>query len=183
MRKASLKGAKDSQWSQKKQLVALFKSGKMRFMIQSDPRPAFSSRIAYKERRSAVEWLEKAFGFQTTILATDSEGHVVHAEMRFGNGLIQIGSEWDNIKAPNSIGGANTQNICVHLDGGIDGHCERVRAAGGTIIQEPQDQFHGDRTYRVIDPQGHVWSFSQKLREATAAELEAAVPGMQVWRP
>ena len=121
-------------------------------MMQRDPRPTLSSRVAYKEQRNAVEWLERAFGFQTTMLATDSEGHVVHAEMRFGNGLIHIGSEWENIKAPHSISGANTQTICVHLESGIDDHCERVRAAGGTIIQEPQDQFHGDRAYRVIDP-------------------------------
>jgi uncharacterized glyoxalase superfamily protein PhnB len=150
--------------------------------MQNDQQPIFISRVAYKDRRSAIEWLERAFGFQTTMLATDSKGDVVHAEMKFGNGLIHIGSEWENIKAPDSVSGANTQTISVHLDSGIDEHCDRVRAAGGTIIQEPQDQFHGDRTYRVIDPQGHVWSFSQKLREVTNAELEAAVPGMKVWR-
>ena len=152
-------------------------------MIQSDPRPTFCPRVAYKDRRSAVEWLEKAFGFQTTMLATDREGRVVHAEMKFGNGLIQIGSEWESIKAPNSVDGVNTQNICVQIDSGIDGHCARVRAAGGKIIQEPSDQFHGDRTYRVVDPQGHVWTFSQKLREPTLAELEKAILGMKVWTP
>jgi hypothetical protein len=34
----------------------------------------------------------------------------------------------------------------------------------------------------VIDPQGHVWSFSQYLRDVTAAEMEAAHPGIKVWR-
>lgn len=143
--------------------------------------PTFSSRVAYKDLRGAVEWLEKAFGFKTTMLATDRDGKVAHAEMRFGNGTVQIGSEWENIKAPSSVGGANTQTISVELEVGIDDHCKRARAAGGTIVQEPQDQFHGDRTYRVMDPQGHVWSFSQKLREVTASEMEAAVPGMKVW--
>ena len=144
---------------------------------------SFSSRIAYKDRRAAVEWLEKVLGFQTTMLATDSKGDVVYAEMKYGTGLIEIGSEWDNIKAPSSVAGANTQTICVHLQGGIDEHFERTRAAGATILEEPKDQFHGDRTYRVIDPQGHVWSFSQKLREVTVKEMEAAIPGMKVWTP
>ncbi len=152
-------------------------------MTQSNTPPTFSSRVAYNDRRGAVDWLEKAFGFKTAMLAEDSDGNVVYAEMRFGNGQIQIGSEWENVKAPSSVGGANTQTISVQLENGIDDHCERARAAGGIIIQEPADQFHGDRTYRVTDPQGHTWSFSQKLREVTAEEMEAAVPGMKVWTP
>ena len=42
--------------------------------------------------------------------------------------------------------------------------------------------FHGDRTYRVLDPQGHMWIFGQKIRDVTNAELEAAVPGMKIVR-
>ncbi len=141
----------------------------------------FQSRVAYKDCRGAVEWLEKAFGFKTTMLATDSDDKVVYAEMTFGNGQLHIGGEWEKVKAPSSVGGANTQTISVQLEDGIEAHCEKARAAGGTIVQAPADQFHGDRTYRVIDPQGHTWSFSQRLREVTAEEMEAAVPGMRVW--
>lgn len=151
-------------------------------MVQNTPQPTLTSRIAYKDRRGAVEWLENVLGFKTTMLATDASGDVVYAELRLGNGLIHLGGEWENIKAPTSVGGSNTQTISILLETGIDDHCERVRAAGGTIIQEPQDQFHGDRTYRVIDPQGHVWSFSQRVREVTNEEMESAVPGMKVWR-
>jgi uncharacterized glyoxalase superfamily protein PhnB len=151
-------------------------------MIKSMPQPTFSSRVAYKEVRSAIEWLEKAFGFTTTTLATGADGKAVYAEMAFGNGMIEIGSEWENIKAPGSLSGANTQTITVHLGKGIDQHCERARAAGGKILQEPTDQFHGDRIYRVTDPEGHVWSISQKLREITVEEMEAAIPGMKVWK-
>jgi uncharacterized glyoxalase superfamily protein PhnB len=147
------------------------------------PTPTFCSRIAYKDLGNAVDWLERAFGFTTTTLAKGADGKVVYAEMAFGNGLIHIGSEWENIRAPRSLGGANTQTVTVHLKNGIDEHCEHARAAGGKIIQEPADQFHGDRTYRVMDPEGHVWAFSQKLREVPIGEMEAAVPGMKVWRP
>jgi uncharacterized glyoxalase superfamily protein PhnB len=152
-------------------------------MTASTPKPTFQSRVAYKDRRGAVEWLAKAFGFRTTMLATGSDGNVVYAEMSFGNGQIHIGSEWENVKAPSSVGGANTQTISVQLEDGIDAHSERARAAGGTIVQEPEDQFHGDRTYRVFDPQGHAWNFFQKLREVSAEEMEAAVPGMKIWTP
>ena len=163
-----------------RQLAICNRSAKMNIMTRS-PKPTFTSRIAYKDLRGAVEWLEKAFGFKTTVLATDGDEKVVYSEMRFGDGLIHIGGEWDNIKAPNSIGGANTQTLSVQLDGGIEDHCARARAAGGQIIQEPEDQFHGDRTYRVMDPQGHVWVFWQPVRQVSAKEMEAAMPGMKVW--
>ena len=151
-------------------------------MNQNTPKPTLCSRVAYKNLRGAVDWLEKALGFDITTLATDAEGKVVHAELAFGNGVIEIGSEWENIKAPGSLGGANTQTITVHVEGGVDQHCERARAAGGTIIQEPTDQFHGDRTCRIMDREGHVWSLSEKLREVTVEEMEAAIPGMKVRR-
>lgn len=151
-------------------------------MGASTLQPTFSSRIAYKDQGAAVDWLKKAFGFKTTLIATDAVGKVIYAELTWGNGVIVIGSEWENIKAPVSVAGANTQTITVALESGIESHCEHVRAAGGIIVQEPQDQFHGDRTYRVRDPEGHDWSFSQKLGEVPITELEAAMPGMKVWK-
>ena len=56
----------------------------------------------------------------------------------------------------------------------IDAHCARARAAGAEIIMEPADQFYGHRTYRARDPGGHVWTFSQVVRDVSAAEMESA---------
>ncbi len=147
------------------------------------PAPTLSSRVAYKDRSAALKWLEKAFEFKPTLVATDRDGEIIYAEMEFGNGVICLGGEWGMIKAPDSVGGANTQTLVVQLERGLDAHCERARAAGGRIIQEPTDQFDGDRTYRVADPQGHIWAFEQKVREVTPEQLEAAVPGTKIWKP
>ena len=70
---------------------------------------------------------------------------------------------------------ANAVEVAIRYVG------RQVFGRAGFQAQAPADQFHGDRTYRVIDPQGHTWSFSQRLREVTAEEMEAAVPGMKVW--
>jgi uncharacterized glyoxalase superfamily protein PhnB len=150
-------------------------------MSTKESKPTFASRLAYKDQRAALEWLERAFGFEPTVVATDGEGKVVHAEMRFGNGLIFVGSEWGEIRSPASLGGTTTQTIKVEVENGLDAHCERARAAGGVILDEPKDQFHGDRTYRVMDPERHIWSFSQHLRDASIEEMESAVPGMKIW--
>ena len=60
-----------------------------------------------------------------------------------------------------------------HAVDDADAHCAAARAAGAEIMQEPQDQFYGDRTYRARDLEGHHWTFGQHLRDVTAEEMEA----------
>jgi uncharacterized glyoxalase superfamily protein PhnB len=136
-------------------------------------RPSFGSGIFYRDPRAALDWLENAFGFERTMVISDKDGRLSHAEMRFGDGYIMLGGEWANfIASPASIGGRNTQAIHVHLENGLDAHCERARAAGAVILKEPADEFYGDRTYRARDPEGHVWTFGQTVREVSREDAE-----------
>lgn len=138
-------------------------------------RHAFTPSVYYKDPKAMIGWLERAFGFETTMLITNEDGSVGHAEIAFGDGVIMIGGEWaDWAKSPASIGGANTQNVHVHLKDGLDAHCERARAAGAVIQMEPDDQFYGDRVYRAVDPEGHGWAFGQTVRLVSREEAEKA---------
>jgi len=138
-------------------------------------RPTFGSAVVYKDPFAALDWLEKAFGFERSMVITDQEGKLAHSEMKFGDGYIMVGSEWaDFVASPASVAGKNTQTIHVHLNDGIDAHCARARAAGALILREPADQFYGDRTYMAKDPEGHVWSFAQTVRYVTREEAEKA---------
>ena len=138
-------------------------------------RPSLGSALFYKDPFAALDWLEKAFGFERTMVITDQDGRLGHSEMKFGDGYIMVGGEWTDIVAsPASVGGRNTQSVHVQLAAGLDAHCERARAAGAAILQEPADQFYGDRTYRARDPEGHVWTFGQTMRRVGREEAEAA---------
>jgi uncharacterized glyoxalase superfamily protein PhnB len=143
-------------------------------------RPTLTSGIYYKDPSAALDWLEKAFGFERSLLVTDKDGNVGHAEMRFGDGLIYVGSQWcDSVASPALLDGKNTQSVHVQLTEGIDAHCARARAAGAEIVQEPTDQFYGDRTYRARDPEGHLWTFGQTVRRVSREEMER-VTGFKV---
>ena len=138
-------------------------------------RPTLGSGVIYREPWAALDWLEKAFGFERTMVISDKHGKLAHSEMRFGDGYIIVDSEWaEYIASPASLGGKNTQSVHVHLPEGIDAHCESARAAGAVILQEPADQFYGDRTYRARDPEGHVWTFAETVRIGSRAEAEKA---------
>ncbi|RUV95956.1 glyoxalase, partial [Mesorhizobium sp. M1A.F.Ca.IN.022.07.1.1] len=52
------------------------------------------SGVFYQDPRAALAWLQAAFGFEPSMLANDSDGRLVHAEMRFGDGYIIVDGEW-----------------------------------------------------------------------------------------
>lgn len=141
--------------------------------------PTFIVAAFYRDPRAALEWLGQAFGFEVTMAidGPDDAPTMCHYEMAIdGRGRIMIGGEWaDWTRSPASIDGINTQTTHVDLTGDIDEHCERARAAGATIAAEPDDQFYGDRTYRAVDLEGHVWTFSSHVRDVTRSEAEAAI--------
>ena len=62
----------------------------------------------------------------------------------------------------------------MDLEGDVDAHCARARDVGARIWAEPETQFYGARTYRAMDPEGHIWSFSQAVREVSVADMEKA---------
>ena len=139
------------------------------------PRTVFTSAVCYRDAKAALDWLERAFGFEPAMIISDQEGNLAHSEMRLGDGLIMIGNEWDAAtRSPASLDGRTTQTVHVHLADDIDGHCARARAAGAVILQEPETQFYGDRTYRARDPEGHIWTFGQTVETLTPEQWDRA---------
>jgi uncharacterized glyoxalase superfamily protein PhnB len=139
--------------------------------------------VFYRDPLAAMRFLEKAFGFETSLLVTDDEGKVGHAEMSFGEeGRVGVGGEWGaaeligpaTMRSPSSLNGAGTQFVRVALPSGIDEHCAKAENAGARITQRPQDQFYGARVYRALDPEGHVWCFDQTIAEVSFADMEKA---------
>ena len=142
----------------------------------------FTPVVFYQDPMAALRWLEKAFGFETSMLVTDDEGNVGHAEMKLGDGHIGVGDEFGGadligpakMRSPASLDGQGTQFIRIALESGIDEHCARAEAAGARITQKPADQFYGARVYRALDPEGHVWNFDQTIADMSNADMEKA---------
>ncbi|MHB1716487.1 MAG: VOC family protein [Acidimicrobiales bacterium] len=139
----------------------------------------FTSSVHYEDPKAALAWLVDAFGFEIT-MAIDGppeSPEMCHYELALeGRGAVMVGGQWTpKVRSPRGLDGVNTQNLHVQLASGLDAHCERARARGATIAQEPAEQFYGDRTYRAIDIEGHMWTFSQHVREMSRAEAEAAL--------
>lgn len=136
-----------------------------------------ASAVSYQNPKAAYRWLENAFGFEPLFVIFDADGNLAHSEMTYGNSVVMVGSEWgDDRKSPKSIGGKNTQTVHVQLAEGedIEAHCARAQQAGAEILQRPETQFYGDRTYRAKDPEGHIWTFGVTVRKMTPEEWDEA---------
>ncbi len=139
--------------------------------------PRISSALFYDDAAAAIDWLEKAFGFELRLKVEGEGGRIEHSELVYGEGLIMVGSvgvrsERPNAipcRSPRSLEGAVTQALCVAVED-ADAHCARAREAGATIVEPPTttdygDEYWADRTYRAADLEGHQWWFMQRVRE------------------
>ncbi|EJL37582.1 hypothetical protein PMI01_00572 [Caulobacter sp. AP07] len=138
-------------------------------------RASLTSALCYRDPKAALKWLEAAFDFELVMLIEDADGNLAHSEMKFGDSLVMIGNEWTaQHKSPASIDGFNTQSVHIKVEGDVDAHCQRARAAGAEILMEPADQFYGDRTYRCRDLEGHFWTVGAAVKAVSREEAEAA---------
>ncbi len=149
-------------------------------------RPTFVPAVFYKDPVAALKWLERVFGFEVTSLVTDADGKLAHSELSFRGGALNVGGEWEGeivgparMRSPATVDGVNTQFVRINLADDLDAHYAHAREAGARILDAPTDQFYGARTYRAMDPEGHVWNFTQEVRVVTVEEMEKAT-GLKV---
>jgi len=133
--------------------------------------PRISSAVYYSDPAAAIDWLCNAFGFEVRLKVEGEGGAIVHSELVYRGGLIMVadGKPGHAGRAPGSLDGCNTQNMFVYVDD-IEAHCARARAAGATIVVEPEvsdygDDHWADRGYECSDAGGHRWWFAQRLRD------------------
>jgi len=119
--------------------------------------------LVYQDLEAAYGFLTEVFGLGPGRLDRTADGRAVHGEVHAGDGVIWLhGEDADfGLASPATVGAA-TSGVAVLVDD-VDAHCERTRAAGATIIQEPLDQPYGYRIYSARDNEGGLWSFMKPL--------------------
>jgi uncharacterized glyoxalase superfamily protein PhnB len=139
--------------------------------------PRFSSAVVYQNAAAAIDWLCNAFGFEIRLKIEGENGRIEHSELTYGEGLIMVAQEspqsqrgWQRtLRSPQSLGGAATQSIMFFVDD-ADAHCAHARTHGARIVEEPDTHDYGedhwsDRSYGALDPEGHMWWITQRLRD------------------
>ena len=136
--------------------------------------PRLSSALSYDEAAKAIDWLCEAFGFAVRLKVQGDDGSIKHSELTYGEALIMVAQAgnnpnhpgWPEGLSPRKAGG-NTQSLMLFVDD-VDAHC--AHAHGAIIVMEPALHDYGkdhwaDRSYGAIDCGGHMWWFTQRVRD------------------
>lgn len=112
--------------------------------------------LKYEDAHAAIDFLERAFGFERHAVYDGEQGGVGHAELKFKDEYVMLGSTNEGEERFNQ--GAGRYSLYVVVDD-PDAHHARARDAGATIERELADQHYGSREYTARDPEGNLWSF------------------------
>jgi uncharacterized glyoxalase superfamily protein PhnB len=103
----------------------------------------------------AIGWLRDAFGFEPIVEVPGPDGTTVHAELRFGDGVIMLATADEG----GSAWGDQTHAISVHVDD-PDTLFARATAAGASVVLPLATTHYGARHFWARDPEGMLWGFS-----------------------
>jgi uncharacterized glyoxalase superfamily protein PhnB len=130
--------------------------------------------LGYEDAATAIDWLERAFGFVEDPSARHEEGGTVtHAELELEGATIYLSTPAGyasprTLRETSELARRSYDNPWV-IDGhfvevdDVGAHHERAVAAGATILREPEEPGIGFRIYTAEDLEGHRWMFGERL--------------------
>ncbi len=121
--------------------------------------------LVVEDVRNLMKFLKEAFNAQEIHCMDRPDGSVMHAEMRVGDSPIMMGGTMD--------GFTERTGMLYFYTEDVDAVFKKAVKAGANSIQEPADQFYGDRNAGVEDPSGNIWWIATRKEDVTEEELTA----------
>ena len=117
----------------------------------------------------ALDFYRRAFGAEV-VRKLVLDGRLMHSELRIDDSLITVAEPFPDSVAPDP-GRPVPQSLLLYT-ADVDAVYARAIEAGGTAVNEPADQFHGDRAGSLRDPFGHRWATATHIEDVSPAEIE-----------
>lgn len=114
----------------------------------------------YTDARAAIDFLERAFGFEPTLIVPNEtdESIVEHCQMAGPEGggiMLGTANRPGNKFSQRPTGASSTYVVTAEPDALFD----RAVAAGAEVFHALEDQDYGSRDFSIKDPEGNIWSF------------------------
>ena len=122
----------------------------------------------------AIEWYKKAFGADEVSRFAGPDGKIMHADLRIGNSHFMVNDAMMDGKAPKALGGSPA-SFWIYVDD-CDALFKRAVGAGAQVatggMGQLQDQFWGDRSGTVVDPEGYKWTIATRKEDLSREEMQ-----------
>jgi PhnB protein len=132
--------------------------------------PIVMPMLVCRDVSAEIDFCKATFGVVELVRRPGPDGTVAHALVTIGPAMVLIEGEWPTLasRAPQPDGSSPVV-IYVYVED-VDAVVERAVAAGARVLLPVKNQFWGDRTGRIVDPAGHVWTISTRVEETSSAE-------------
>jgi PhnB protein len=133
--------------------------------------PVLSSVTVLDDCARAIEWYKKVLGAKQRLRLDKPDGTVAHCELAFGDAVLMTGSPMPPQFPPRQA------SLAIYVKN-CDMTFKTALGAGARSLQEPTDQFYGDRSARFEDPFGNEWSVMTHVKDVSEREMKQAMAQM-----
>jgi PhnB protein len=136
-----------------------------------DTYPRVSPHLSISGASAAIAFYARVLDAKERMRIDAPDGLIAHAEIDIGGSIIMIGDETPGRgdPSPKALGGTPV-SLFVYVER-VDEVFSRALQAGARSLQEPKDQFYGDRTAMFEDPFGHRWNIATHIEDVSPEEM------------
>ncbi|MGX1793476.1 VOC family protein [Microbacterium sp. nov. GSS16] len=130
--------------------------------------------LAIPNAVAAIAFYRDVFGARV-VDVTEFDGVVVHADLDFGAGMLQLGEPnptYHLVAPPQGDDDCYSMGLYVP---DVDAVVARAVEAGATVREAPSDFVSGDRFASIRDPFGVRWSVMTRIEDLSEEESAARV--------
>jgi uncharacterized glyoxalase superfamily protein PhnB len=127
--------------------------------------------LVVSDVRGVMSFMKAAFNAEQIECMEMPDGTVAHAEMKVGDSIVMIGAQRPGKPVWNAM-------LYLYVPD-ADATNKQALAAGATNVQEPADQFYGDRSGGVADTFGNQWWMATHKETVSPEELAKRMQAMR----
>ena len=135
--------------------------------------PTISAHLTVPDVKTAITFYTKVFGFELKGEPMKAGKAIIHAVLGAGNSAFMLGGPSpDGSHASPREQGVKKQafGLFVYVPD-VDAHWKLVKRQKDLVATDPQTMFWGDRTYDVVDRDGHRWTFASRVAILTPEQM------------
>jgi len=134
--------------------------------------------VVVKDPANAIAFYETVFGAKVksvTDVGEDGNSMIIHADIDFGNGYLQLGAANSTYRLVLPPGdGEACYSLGIYVQD-VDHAFSLAVANGSTVREQPMDFVSGDRYCSILDPFGVRWSIMTRIVDISEEESHRRV--------
>ena len=139
---------------------------------------AVTAMLTVADVKAAVNFYQKAFGFEKRGIMKGPDGTPVHAELTLRGTTLMLGPENPDrgMRSAKTLGGSPATLYLTTEN--VDKTMAKAVKHGATQHGPVMDMFWGDRCGNLSDPDGNSWMIATHVSEPTPQEMAKAMKQM-----